>query len=173
MAAPKMPKKILAPLKKQRRLVPKGKRKSGKTKGFTPGGVSTYEPEYAEIVYNLLANSKSAKTREHCCRALGCSMPTLHKWQRDFPDFKDAMARGMSVGAALWRDRIAEHAFTPTAQVNNGLIKLLSSNVYGIKDDLDPVIVVNNNSNTDVEQLLRDRGIPMPEIPIDDIDEGE
>jgi hypothetical protein len=62
-----------------------------------------------------------------------------------------------------------EHAFQPQATVNNGLIKLLAGNVYGMKED-NPTVVINNNTTVNPHTALKERGIPIPDIGIDDVD---
>lgn len=134
-------------------------------------GSYAYLPEYAEIVYELLSESDTAKTKSHLCNALQCSKDTLLRWMKKFPEFNEAVVSGMEIGKMKWRDRIAKHAFSPTAEVNNGLIKLLSSNVYGIKDDAEPVVVIHNN-NTSPEEEMKKRGLPVPSVDIKDVDDG-
>lgn len=98
-------------------------------------GSYSYKPKYADIIFKLLSESDTAKTKSHCCNALQCSRPTLDKWLNQFPEFREAFEAGLEIGKMKWRDRLAEYAFHPSAAVNNGLIKMLSANVYGIHDD--------------------------------------
>lgn len=98
-------------------------------------GTYSYKKEYARLVFDLLAKSNAAKTKSHCCNALQCSRPTFNRWLEQFPEFKEAFETGLEIGKAKWRDRLSRHAFRPTTEVNNGLIKMLSANVYGIKED--------------------------------------
>ena len=133
---------------------------------------STYRPEYDLKAYQLLSGSMEAKTKAHLCQAFQCSKPTLLNWMKMNPSFKEAVIAGLKIGEAKWRSRIARHAFEPTASVNNGLIKLLSSNVYGIKEDVEPAVVINNNSESkDLDEELKKRGIPIPNIQSEDLDD--
>ena len=133
---------------------------------------TTYKAEYALKAYQLLSGSMEAKTKAHLCAAFHCSKPTLLRWMKNNPEFYEAVTQGLKVGEAKWRSRIASHAFEPTASVNNGLIKLLSSNVYGIKEDANPAVVINNNDETkDFDEELKKRGIPIPVIQSEDLDE--
>jgi len=133
-------------------------------------GSYAYKIEYAEIVYKLLSESDTAKTKSHLCSALQCSKDTLLRWMKKFPEFNEAVVSGMEIGKMKWRDRIAKHAFSPTAEVNNGLIKLLSSNVYGIKDDAPATVVIQNN-NTSPEEEMKKRGLPVPKIEAEDVED--
>ena len=133
-------------------------------------GTYSYLPEYAEIVYKLLSESNTAKTKSHLCYALQCPKTTLLRWMKKFPEFNEAVVSGMEIGKMKWRDRIASNAFLPSANVNNGLIKLLSSNVYGIKEDASPTVIIHNQNNPNPEEEMKKRGIPIPENDIEDIE---
>jgi hypothetical protein len=161
--------------KKQKPLIPpidRLKASQGLEKNHQPGK-TTYKPSYDKIVLNLLASE--GKTKAHCCNALRCSPVTLDKWIRDNPSFRAAIETGLEIGKMMFMKKIQDHAFEPSKQVNNGLIKLLASNIYGIRED--PQVIINNensqtnNDNVDPEQKLKDRGIPIPEVEIDDVDE--
>jgi hypothetical protein len=138
---------------------------------ITKYGTTHYKPEYAAACFKLLAGSNMAKTKSHCCALLQCSKPTLLKWMKKYPEFGQAINDGLEIGKTKWRNKIAKHAWEPSAQVNNGLIKLLSANVYGIKDESEANIVINNTNSQDPETIMKDRGIPIPDIGIEDIDE--
>jgi len=130
---------------------------------------SHYKTEYAGIAYDLLAKSDEAKTKSHLCRALQCTRLTLLAWMRRHPEFKEAVEAGLQIGEANWRDRIAKYAFEPTSMVNNGLIKLLSSNVYGIQGDQPVALQVSQINHGDPEAELKKRGIPVPVVANEDI----
>ncbi len=136
-------------------------------------GSLNYHPDMPGIAYNCLAKSSNAKTKSHVCVLLQCSKPTLTRWEKKFPEFRKAIADGLEAGSIKWRNKIAKHAWKPGAKVNNGLIKLLSNNVYGIKEEVDPTIIFNNNTEVDPEKLMKNRGIPIPKTDIEDLDETE
>lgn len=134
-------------------------------------GTTSYKPEYAVEVFKMLSSSSMAKTKAHCCALLQCSKPTLLNWMKKYPEFNDAVTAGLKIGEVKWRNKIQRHAFQPTSKVNNGLIKLLSANVYNIKDDSEAAnVTVINNSEVDPEKLMTQRGIPIPNIENEDID---
>lgn len=145
-------------------------RSPAERKRYERFGSCGYLPEYADLAYSILADSDTAKTKSHVCLEIQCGRDTLHRWMKKHPEFKQAIDDGLAIGAAKWRDRIARHSFEPQSTVNNGLIKLLSANVYGIKED--PAIVIHNsNVQGDPEEELKARGIPIPEIGVDDVTE--
>lgn len=131
---------------------------------------TTYLPSYPKIAFDLLSKSTTAKNRCHLCAAFSCSKPTLHNWMVKNPEFKLAVEAGLEIGKSKWFSKLAKYAFKSTVQVNNGLIKLLSANIYGIRDDPEPVVIVNNNIESDPEQMMKKRGIPIPQIDIEDIE---
>lgn len=51
-----------------------------------------------------------------------------------------------------------------------GVIFNLKNNFHW-KDQVDPAVVINNNVGADPEKIMKQRGIPIPEIGIGDIDE--
>ena len=138
-----------------------------------------YQKKYAEIAFDLLSKSDTAKNKSHLCAKFLVSKSTILDWMFKHKEFKEAVERGMSISEARWRDRLSEVAFQPSHNVNNGVIKLLSKNVYGISDD-EPVQITINNTNTNsakikkttiqhIEAELIKRGIPVPKIPTTDL----
>jgi hypothetical protein len=75
---------------------------------------------------------------------------------------------GLKAGEKKFRDKLEAHAFQPQASVNNGLIKLLAGNVYGMREE-SPVVVINNNLASNPEEALKERGIPVPQIALEDL----
>jgi len=134
-------------------------------------GTFSYQSEYNEIVFKLLSTGTQARTKAHCCNALLCSKPTLLKWMKKYPEFNQAIESGLEIGEMKWRDKIRKHAFSPSSEVNNGLIKLLSSNVYGIKEDVDPTVVIHNTNTITPEEEMKKRGIPLPKVDNEDIED--
>jgi len=134
-------------------------------------GTYSYKPEYNEIVFKLLSTGTQARTKSHCCNALQCSKTTLIRWMKKFPEFNQAIESGLEIGEMKWRNKIRKHAFNPSSEVNNGLIKLLSSNVYGIKEDDSPTVIIHNTNITSPEAEMKKRGIPIPSVDIEDIED--
>jgi len=134
-------------------------------------GTYSYKPEYAEIVFKLLSTGTQARTKAHCCNALLCSKTTLIRWMKKYSEFNEAVVSGLKIGEMKWRNKIRKHAFNPSSEVNNGLIKLLSSNVYGIKEDASPAVVIHNTNTSTPEDEMKKRGIPIPDNDIEDIED--
>jgi len=140
-------------------------------KHFDRMGSLKYKPEYAELVYKYISESDGCVNKTHVCKFLTVSKLTLLRWMRKYPELKAAVEDGMAIGEARFREKLNEYAFLPASQVNNGIIKLLAANVYGIRDDSTTVVVNTDSSKVDTTELLKQRGIPIPVIPeVDDID---
>jgi len=167
MSAAPLPKELRSDPKKQKPIVPA-------VKQFDNGINTTYRPSYAKKAYQLLKNSSTAKNKSHLCKAFHCSKPTLVRWLRKYPEFNAAVESGLEIGKSKWFDRVAKYAFKPTQEVNNGLIKLLSAVVYGIKEDEKPVIINNVASiSGSFEDMLKAKGIPIPNTGGEDLEFGE
>lgn len=132
---------------------------------------SSYEDTYPKVIYDLLCTEWGI-SKCHIARALGCCKDTVDRWLADFPDFAEAYKKGKSVGESLYRDKVKMNAFSPSKEVNNGLIKMLGKNLYDIGDDVEPVVIIHNTVTAETaEAQLESRGIPVPEVGIDDMEE--
>lgn len=132
-------------------------------------GNKKYDQSYCQLAYDVLSK-KAFQSKAHLCVALHCSKDSLLEWMVKYPDFKEAVESGLIAGAEKTREKIARHAFLPSAQVNNGLIKLLAANVYGIKEE--PTTIINNNIKTGAvtDADLKEKGIPVPDLPFEDVE---
>lgn len=138
--------------------------------GFRQGwGNFKYKPEYCQLAYDILS-SGPLKTKAHLCVAFQCSKPTIVSWVKRYPEFREAVEAGLAAGEKKFRDKTYNHAFEPQAQVNNGLIKLLAANVYGIKEEVTPTVVIDQRQEKSAEEIMKERGIPIPELPSPDMD---
>lgn len=134
-------------------------------------GNYSYEENYCELAYEILSSTACA-TKADLCVAFHCSKPTIVRWIRTYPKFREAVECGLAAGEKIFRRKIADHTFQPTGKVNNGLIKMMAANVYGIQEDISPLLVVNTNptKNTTAEEEMIERGIPMPSFTVPDMD---
>ncbi len=140
--------------------------------GYKQGwGNKKYDPSFCQLAFEILSGD-SYKTKAHLCRAFRCSKPTIINWMKRYTDFNDAVISGLAIGEELTREELKKHSDNPGKDVNNGLIKLLAANVYGIKDD-QPNIVINNFSESSPEDEMAKRGIPVPSVGVNDIEEDD
>ena len=112
----------------------------------------TYNPEYAEIAYEILIdkNNGGAKTTAHVAAGLRCSKQTIKNWRSKYPEFDQAFENGLAIGEMHFRNRISGCAFLPSANVNNGMIKILFQNVYKVKIDEPPTVEIKNFNQKDL-----------------------
>lgn len=129
---------------------------------------SRYEDWFPEVAKMILSEAPM-RTKAHLCSAFQCSKPCLVRWYRKHPLFLEAVQEGLAIGEAKFREKLSDHAFKPSQNVNNGLIKLLAANVYGMKEE-QQVINVHTEVHNNPEEELTKRGIPIPETPIEDMD---
>jgi hypothetical protein len=103
-----------------------------------------YKKEYDEIAFKVMTEDDASLAR--VCATLQCSRPTLLQWIKRHPSFRVAIENGRQIGEDAFRKKIREHAFDPTANVNNGLIKMLAKNVHDIDADEASIIIHNHQS---------------------------
>lgn len=63
------------------------------------GSISTYKPEYCEIAIRVLSDGESLAAV--CCE-LDISRPTLYTWRETFPEFDEAIAKGLQKSQRDW-----------------------------------------------------------------------
>lgn len=135
-------------------------------------GTTTYDPSYPQIAYDILS-SEPFKTKSHLCKAFHCSKPTLIRWMRKYKLFLEAVECGLAAGEARFRDKAELKAWLPNKDVNNGLIQMLARNVYGIAKDSEIEInigVGKEASTRTAEEEMQERGIPLPNLLVGDMD---
>ena len=62
---------------------------------------SKYSPEYCEIAAEVFAQGKS---KAAVCAALDICRPTLYSWCAKYPEFDQAVNRGMQKAQEYWED---------------------------------------------------------------------
>ena len=145
---------------KQKSLVP--------DKGHTSRNNGKYDPDlYPQLAYEVLSK-KHLQSLTHLANALDCTTEAIVQWRKKYPDFNEQVLKGLASGEEKFREKLKEHTFKPQTNVNNGLIKLLAGNVYGIREE-SPTVVINNNANVNTSKALKERGIPEPKIGLEDI----
>ena len=147
---------------KQKTLVP--------DKGHTSKGNGKYDPKlYPKLAYEVLSK-KHLQSLTHLSDALNCTTEAITQWRKKYPEFNEMIVKGLAAGERKFRDKLQDHAFKPQSEVNNGLIKLLAGNVYGIREET-PQVIINNTNTLSPEKALKDRGIPIPEIAVEDVED--
>lgn len=101
----------------------------------------SYEKAYDMIAYNSFSEPGGTVTK--CCVNLKITKQTFDRWVKRHPSFKIAVATGGLIGEDAFRDKIVNAAFEPGKDVNNRLIEMIGRNVYGIKVDSTPQVIIN------------------------------
>lgn len=130
-----------------------------------------YHSEYANVAYNILSCSPFS-SRVHLCQAFKCNKKTFNIWYQTELTLQEKVDSGFINGEVLARDLIRDLSLMPASKVNTSLIKILMNNVYSIEE---PVahsdMKVNITSKKSPEEELKERGIPVPKIDIEDLNE--
>jgi len=94
----------------------------------------TYSDSTPSSAFAILSSCPFASD-SHLCKAFEVSADTLKQWVVDYDELSNAISRGKAEGEALCRDMMLELSGEPSSSVNTQLIKILSQNVYDIKDE--------------------------------------
>jgi hypothetical protein len=132
-----------------------------------------FHSEYSIIACNVLSSSPFS-SKIHLCQSLKCNKSTLDTWYRTKIEFMQKVDEGFINGEVLARDLMLMLSVAPASKVNTNLIKILANNVYSIEEQATQApIEVNVNTKVDIEEELKKRGIPLPEIGIEDLNETQ
>lgn len=134
-------------------------------------GNPKYNPDtYPQLAFDVLSK-KRLQSLTHLANALDCSKSSIDRWRKKFPDFNNAVIRGLCEGEAKLRDEMNKRAFKPSKDVTMRMISLLAGNVYSIKEDNKQQIINHHYNNTTPEEELLKRGIRIPVSEIENIPE--
>jgi len=114
-----------------------------------------YFPSYDDIAYEVLSCSPFT-TMAHLCKVFFCGKGSIKEWRAVHPSFNDGIDRGLSEGEVKARSLLLESAFEPQSNINTALLKILASNVYEIREDVEPSVVINNSTDEnklDIQKL--------------------
>ncbi len=129
-----------------------------------------YIDECDHIAFKILSCSPFS-SKIHLCKTFRCSNDMLLQWSNTHESFNNAVVQGLTDGEIIARELLLKFSFEPSNKVNTNLIKILSNNVYKIEEQLAESKVITNVYK-DPEKVLKERGIPIPEIAIEDIENG-
>jgi hypothetical protein len=130
-----------------------------------------YDCSFEAIARKVL--SKAFKTKLHLCSKLDCTPEDIEYFIETYPCFKLSVEQGLIEGEVNYRNLVSTASLLNSNIVNTKLLTLMGENCYGIKGEPDTVVnVTQNNSNAPVsEQDLKDRGIPVPQIGMEDLED--
>ena len=87
-----------------------------------------------QFAFNILRSCPFASD-SHLCKAFKVSAEKLKQWVIDHDELSDAISQGKAEGEALCRDMMLELSGEPSSSVNTQILKILSQNVYNIKEE--------------------------------------
>lgn len=91
-----------------------------------------YEEWMDKAAYDAMCEPHGTMT--HAANACGVLKGVLREWCKRHPSLRKAIIAGRQVGEEGFRKNLEKHAYNPSKDVNNGLIKLLAANVHGIEE---------------------------------------
>jgi len=134
-----------------------------------------YTKKFDKIAYDVLS-SKGLQSKIHVCVELGCTKTELESWIKAYPSFKYNIEMGLIVGEMKYRDKLAKLSLRNSGKINTKLLLLLGGDVYGLgemQEDSQPIVINNFANNQDVEEQMKKRGIPIPQIGIPDAEDPD
>ncbi len=115
-----------------------------------PGGRPTkYRPEYCETVVELM---KDGASKTEVCGTIGVCHDTLIEWQKKYPEFSEAVKKGVLLSSAWWeregRQSLRDRDFSYTGWYMN------MKNRFGWRDKIEADV----NGSLKVEIVKFDNG---------------
>lgn len=86
---------------------------------------SGYKPEYCQMVIDLM---ESGAHHIEVAAALGIKKTALQEWERDNPEFKEAMDIGRAASTAKWISKTRERAFGESRYGSDRLLEFMLKN---------------------------------------------
>ncbi|RLI66171.1 MAG: hypothetical protein DRO88_02575 [Promethearchaeia archaeon] len=125
-----------------------------------------YKKNYDDRAYKIL--TKPLASELDLCLEFNISEETLEKWKSESPSFLWSIQKGLLQGEQKLRKIIFSLAFCPPKDSNTKLLTLLASNVYGINEE-HVTTIRDQTSVENPEEIMKVRGIPIPDIEVPDV----
>jgi transposase-like protein len=94
-----------------------------------PGRRSTYSAEMCDLAYEMLCLGAS---KIHVAAKLGVNRDTLYAWCKKYPEFEDAIDRGLVCAEVYWTE-LGQEAILGKRKLNFRLYRVLMRNRFGWK----------------------------------------
>lgn len=133
-------------------------------RGRTVGRPSDYAPAYCGVVIRL---GQEGYSKTEIAEALDVHRDTLYEWEKQHPEFSDALSRAMFASQAWWEAQARAGIRAPTASFNAGLFgKVMAArfpaewreskdvNLGGQKEGVPVVVDSTNKAPIDLALLL-------------------
>lgn len=131
-----------------------------------------YKDEFAQIAFERLSKVP-LRDENVLCLVFRCSRQTLALWKAGHTDFRTAIELGMMTGEYKFRALLFAFSLVSSRRVNTKLLTILASNVYGINEEQIKQIkgALHDGDISSLEERMEALGIPVPSIPIEDLQE--
>jgi len=103
-----------------------------------------------KFAYEILSKSPFSTTL-HLCSAFSCTKDELEEMMNEDEQLKREVERGLIDGEIYARKLMLYNSFENSALINTTLLKLLSGNVYGIKETQDISVTPSKSVDFKIE----------------------
>ena len=101
-----------------------------------PWRPTIYKPEYCEKVIECL---KTGMSLTAFAAEIDVCRDTVHRWRDDYPDFSDAVKKGLAFAQRVWEKKLEGYVDASPKDMNTTLlIFLMKSRFKDYKDDAKP-----------------------------------
>ena len=132
-----------------------------------------YKPELAEQLPAMFSEGESVA---EVIVKLGISRACFYKWVNKYPEFAEAYEEGKTVAEAWW-SKLGRKGASGKADINPSVWIFNMKAKFGYRENQQLDINVKGglgiNANVSVEEELKKRGIPLPEVGTDDLPDIE
>jgi len=96
------------------------------------GRPTDYKPEYCETVIELMSEGAS---KAEVCLELNCDFQSFLNWQKKYPEFFEAVKRGLHLSKGMWEKMGRKAAFGKVENFNATAWIFNMKNRFGKMDD--------------------------------------
>jgi len=106
------------------------------------GRPSKYSPIFCETVIALMSEGAS---KTEVAAELNIAWDTLHEWEKNFPEFSDAIKRGSKLSEGWWEKKARENlvSYKDGPTINASLWYMNMKNRFGWKDKQEVEVTVD------------------------------
>lgn len=126
-----------------------------------------YKPEFAD---NLPEMFKQGESVAEVCAELKVARSTFYLWLKEYPDFGDAYKIGQVLSESWWA-KLGRAGACGKADINPAvwIFNMKAKFNYTEKTDINMSLSGNLNVAIDPVEEMKKRGIPIPNIDLEDI----
>lgn len=127
-----------------------------------------YKPEYAIKLPEMF---KSGEDVAEVCAALNISRATFYNWIKKYPEFEEAYSFAKTLSEAWWQ-KLGRAGACGKADINPAIWIFNMKSKFGMKEtNVIEHTSGEKNIKIDVTAEMQKRGIPIPDIGMEDIED--